>query len=129
MSTCLLNFEESKLSLRYFSCWLDDNFEQLSTVVKLSEKNFDFKNFLSGDISIILPSLRALGQVLDTFSDGRVVSWAGGRSGGEWIIVLTQTKLDWSLDWSELGNIKVYISKVENPITREPGVSLSDARQ
>ena len=96
------------MSLRYFSCWLDDNFEQLSTVVKLSEKNFDLRNLFRGDISIIVPSLRALGQVLDTFSDGRAggraVGWSGGRSGEEVIIVLTQTKLGWSLDWSELGN-------------------------
>ena len=92
------------LFLRYFSTWLDDNFEQLSTVVKLSEKNFDLRNLLRGDISIIVPSLRALGQVLDTFCDGRAGNQAGGQSGGEWIIVLTQTKLDWSLDLSDLGN-------------------------
>ena len=29
---------------------------------------------------------------------------AGWPVGGESIIVLTQTKLDWSLGWSELGN-------------------------
>ena len=29
---------------------------------------------------------------------------AGWPVGGESIIVLTQTKLDWSLDWPELGN-------------------------
>ena len=46
--------EESKLSLRYFSCWLDDNFEQLSTVVKLSENFFDLINFLRDHISIIV---------------------------------------------------------------------------
>ena len=51
-----------------------------------------------------MPSLRALGQVFVTFSDGRAGGRAGGRSGREWIILLTQTKLDWSLDWSELGN-------------------------
>ena len=67
----------------------------------LSQKNFDLRNLLRDDISIIVPSLRALGQVLDTFFDG---GRAGRRSGEEVIIVLTQTKLDWSLDWSELGN-------------------------
>ena len=67
----------------------------------LSQKNFDLRNLLRGDTSNIVPNLGSLGLVLDTFPDGRVAGWPAGRpagrSGGEWIIVLAQTKLSWSL--------------------------------
>ena len=45
-----------------------------------------------------MPNLSILGLVLDTFPDGRVAGWSGGRSGGEWIIVLSSAWLG-----SELG--------------------------
>ena len=58
-------------------------FYQLSTVVMLSQKKFDLRNLLRGDVSIIVPSLIVLGQVLDTFSNGgRSGGRAGGRAGG-----------------------------------------------
>ena len=41
---------------------------KLSTVVMLSQKNFDLTNLLRGDTSNIVPNLRTLGLVLDTFS-------------------------------------------------------------
>ena len=41
---------------------------KLSTVVMLSQKNFDLTNLLRGETSYIVPNLRTLGLDLDTFS-------------------------------------------------------------
>ena len=70
---------------------------KLSTVVMLSQKKFDSTNLLRGDTSNIVPNLGSLGLVLDTFPDGQVACWVVRWSGEEWIKVLAQTKLSWSL--------------------------------
>ena len=51
-------------------------FYQPSTVVRLSQKFFDFSYFLRGDRSNNVPNLRTLGLFLDTFPDGRVAGRA-----------------------------------------------------
>ena len=40
-------FEKCTSSLRHFSSWPDDNFGQLSTVVKFT-KSFQFRNLIKG---------------------------------------------------------------------------------
>ena len=46
---------------------------QLSTVVMMSQKNFDMINLLKGNTSNILQILRTLGLVLDTFSASKIL--------------------------------------------------------
>ena len=72
-------------------------FDSLSAVnsCQAVTKKIDFRNLLRAYISNYVPNLSTLGLVLDTFPDGRVAGWSGGRSGGEWIIVLAQ--LGWVL--------------------------------
>ena len=48
-------------------------FYQQSTVVKLGSKNLDLRKLLRGDTSNIVPNLRTLGLVLDTFSTSKVL--------------------------------------------------------
>ena len=54
------NFEKCALSLRYFSSLSDDNFEQLSTAVKLSIFLFDFIILILGYISKFVPNLKLI---------------------------------------------------------------------
>ena len=49
----------------------------LLRAVRLSKNIFDFKYLLRGNRSNIVPNLRSLGLVLDTFIDG----WPAGRTG------------------------------------------------